>query len=94
MDGAVKPKEHQLHLTNRQKLALSGITSVGAFDETEILLDSTMGKMILKGTELHITQLNLDNESLVVEGTIKAIIYTDENSKGIKGKRLLDKILR
>jgi len=94
MEGVKKQKEHHLHLDKRQKLALSGITNVDTFNETEILLESVMGKMTLKGEGLHITQLNLEDETLLVEGMVRAIVYSDEESKGAKGKRFLDKILR
>ncbi len=90
----VKKKEHQLHLDKRQKLALSGITHVDTFNEAEIILESVMGKMTLKGESLHITQLNLDEETLMVEGAIRAIIYSDGETKGVKRKNLLNKILR
>lgn len=93
MEGTKKAKEHYLHLDKRQKLALSGITNVGTFNESEIVLESTMGKMLLKGEGLQITQLNLDEETLTVEGMVKAIVYSDGDSKG-KGKNLLNKILR
>lgn len=80
-------------MDKRQKLALGGITNVGTFNESEIVLESTMGKMLLRGEGLHITQLNLDDETLTVEGMVKAIVYSDSDSKG-KGKNLLKKILR
>ncbi len=94
MEEIKKKKEHQLHLDNRQKLALSGITHVDTFNEAEIVLESVMGKMTLKGESLHITQLNLDEETLMVEGAVRAIIYSDGEAKGIKRKNLLNKILR
>jgi len=93
MEANKQSKEHYLHLDKRKKLALSGITNVGTFSENEIILESTMGKMLLKGEGLHITQLNLDAETLTVEGMVKAIVYSDSESK-VKGKKLLNKILR
>jgi sporulation protein YabP len=81
-------------MDRRQKLVLSAIVNVGTFDEKEILLESTMGNMTLKGEGLHITQLNLDEQTLIVEGMIKAIIYTDGDTKGNKTRGLLEKILR
>ena len=94
MEGVKKLGEHCLKMDNRKKLALNGITHVDTFNETDIELDSVMGKIAIRGVGLNITQLNLDAETLMVEGMIKAIIYTDKEGKGINGKRLLDKILR
>lgn len=94
MEASGKPKEHQLHLDKRQKLSMTGITSVGTFNETEILLDSNMGNIALKGEGMHITQLNLEEERLMVEGKIRAIIYLDAESKSTKGKNILERILR
>ncbi len=94
MEGLKKQKDHSLQLDKRQKLFLSGIVNVGTFDEKEILLESTMGNMALKGEGLHIIQLNLDEQTLQVEGLIKAIIYSNGDGKGNRARGLLEKILR
>ncbi|WP_066634318.1 sporulation protein YabP [Desulfolucanica intricata] len=89
--------QNRILLTDRKHLALEGVQHVGSFDEREICLDTNMGFLLLKGEDLHITQLNLDSGRLVVEGYISSMEFQDGRSaKGMKakGKGVLSRILK
>jgi sporulation protein YabP len=87
---------HQLQMDNREMLSITGILNVGSFDEEELVLETKMGIMVLQGEGLHVTQLNLDEGKLVVEGLIKGITYAEERGKGLKlkGRHILDRLLK
>ena len=88
---------HQITLLDRSSLAIDGVNNVGSFDEELITLETNMGVLTIKGDGLHITQLNLDENRLVVRGHISALNYLeDAGVKGIKnrGKGILDRLLR
>lgn len=89
--------KHILSMEGRKKLTLQGVQHVGSFDEQEITLDTNMGFLQLKGEGMHITNLNLDQGSLVVEGFINALEYVEGRSaKGakVKGKGLINRLLK
>lgn len=88
---------HVLAIEGRKKLKLEGVQHVGSFDEQEITLDTNMGFLKLNGEGMHITHLNLDEGSLVVEGFINGLEYIEGRSaKGSKarGKGLINRILK
>lgn len=92
-----KQPAHKLLMNDRSSLAVDGVNHVGSFDEREIILETQMGVMLLRGDNLHITQLNLDDGNLLVEGFITSIEYTeDKGGKNFKarGKGILDKIFK
>ena len=72
---------HNAILENRQKLMLSGITDVDSFNEKEIYLFTQLGEMLVKGENLHINEMSVENGELSVEGEISAIIYGDKERK-------------
>ncbi len=93
----VDKSKYQMIMTNREHVEVEGVEHVASFDELEIVLGTKLGVLLLKGENMHITQLNLDEGRLVVEGKIKCIDYDEERAvKGLRGrsKGLLDRILK
>ena len=73
--------KHNAILENRRKLMLSGITDVDSFNEKEIYLFTQLGEMLVKGENLHINEMSVENGELSVEGEISAVIYGDKERK-------------
>ena len=78
-------RKHTLNLVDRERLAMTGVTDVFAFDEQVIELETTDGYVDLEGTDLHIVKMNLDSGELIVEGKISQIAYQDQVSAKKKG---------
>lgn len=78
----IKAVNHNIIIENRKKFTLSGIKDVISFDEETVVTQSSIGKLVIKGEDLHI--LNFDNQSydLLGEGKINAIVYTADESGG------------
>ena len=76
-----------LILKDRKLLELSGAREVISFNEERILLQTTQRLLDIKGRGLNIHNLNLDNESIKIEGLITSLNYTDKSmDKGILQK--------
>lgn len=85
--------QHKLSLVNRQYFALEGVVQIESSDEKEIVLETKMGFLFLQGDDLHITQLNLEDGEMKVEGYIKVLEFNDAKM-GNKGKSFLNRILK
>lgn len=70
-------KTHEIKIINRESLYLSGIKKIDNFDETEFLLDSVMGNILIKGNNLEVNLLDTDKGDVRIKGKINSIIYTD-----------------
>lgn len=68
---------------NRSAASITGVLHVESFNESTILLETDLGMLEIRGEELHIKKLNLDNNSgeLEVEGGIYGLEYFDEDYK-------------
>jgi len=86
---------HCLTLNNCEVLEATGIVFVSSFDDREVILDTTHGLLCLRGEDLNISQLNLDEGKVVVQGKLAIIEYKSpgKNMKG-KGKSLVERILK
>ena len=83
--GGINLEENKLHniiMENRNRLSVSGVKDVGAFNEEMIQLSTSMGELIVKGYNLHINKLNIDDGELKIDGEIASLVY--EESKGEK----------
>ena len=70
-------------IEGRKKLNISGVRDVISFDDETILLDTALGKMTVKGEEIHISNFNTETGVLSAEGQIHAVVYmSDGKSSG------------
>ena len=61
-------------------LTVSGVEDVDRFDETEIVMNTSLGVLVVTGDSLHIGKLSLDGGELHVDGRIDAIAFEDAPS--------------
>ena len=64
-------------VTNREQVALDGVIHVDSFDDREIILETELGMMAIRGEDLHIKQLSLDDGHLNVEGVVRTVDYLE-----------------
>ena len=82
MEEAVR-KNHNIIIEDRKKFTLTGIKDVVSFDEETIALDTYLGRLIIKGSGLHITNFANETGDLLGEGKIYAFAYTiEEKNRG------------
>lgn len=75
-------------LENRGKLNISGVSDVLNFDENMVNVNTDLGLLCVKGYDLKLNRLNLDNTELLVEGNILSLTYSDTYQKGSFLKKL------
>ena len=77
----MKSKVQNLILENREKLSVSGVIDVESFNDECVIIDTEMGILVVKGEDLHISRLNLDNSELNIEGDIISCEYNESQGK-------------
>lgn len=65
-------------LENRRKITVSGVGDVGSFDEEAVSLYTEEGMLSIKGEDLKINKLSLEEGEVIIEGRIDAMQYSDE----------------
>lgn len=70
---------HNIIMENRKKLVISGVTQVDSFDDQSVMLATSMGDLTIKGSDLHISQLNVDSGELNITGNIYGMVYSEND---------------
>lgn len=83
---------HNVILENRQKVSISGVEDVDSFDEAEMIIQTNMGTVSLKGENLHINKFNVDTGELVIEGDVDEFVYHDDGGYGKKGRLVFQNV--
>lgn len=88
-----KGKQHDLRMQNRKQLDISGVQNVESFDSEEFLLQTELGHLTIRGQNLHIKNLSLEEGLLSIEGLVHSLIYLNPGSQA-KNKSLLGKLFK
>ncbi len=75
---AIKP--HSLTMEDRCRLSVNGVEDVESFDEREIIMKTSQGSLIIRGSGLHIGKISLDVGEMRVEGLISELMYEEQSS--------------
>ncbi|GGG24783.1 sporulation protein YabP [Paenibacillus abyssi] len=85
-----KAKRQEVKMLNRKVLEISGVSNLESFDSEEFLLETDCGFLTIKGQNLHIKHLSLEQGLVAIEGLVHSLAYLDgqapEKSKGLFGK--------
>lgn len=90
----IKPKIQNIIIENREKMSISGVIDVESFNDESVIIDTELGTLVVKGEDLHINKLNLDNSELIIEGDIISCEYSDREGPGSRGFGFLSKMFK
>lgn len=86
-------KHQEVKMVNRKLLEISGVSKVEGFDSEEFLLDTECGFLTIRGHNLHIKNLDLEQCLIVIEGTVDSLVYLDANARD-KSKSFFGKLFK
>ena len=70
---------HGLTITERKNLIISGVKKIESFDNEEFLMETTLGFLVIKGSELEIIKLDTYQGNVSIKGRVDSLMYLDEN---------------
>lgn len=72
---------HEVKINDRREIFLTGIKRIDSFDNEEFLMESSMGIILLKGTNLEIIRLDTHDGNVKIKGKIISFTYLDGEGK-------------
>ena len=81
-------------IENREKACITGVIDIHSFDDELVLVQTELGVLTIKGDDLKMNKLSLDNNELIVEGKIIAIAYSDINNNSKSNKGFMNKLFK
>lgn len=72
---------HEVKMTDRKTIYLTGIKKIVSFDNEEFLMESNMGLILLKGESLELNKLDTSDGNVKIKGKINSLSYVDGKTK-------------
>ena len=94
MEEKISRRPHLLDLMNRGTGSVTGIQDVVAFDENQIVLDTDMGLLTVKGKGLHVSRLTLEKGEVDIEGTVDSLVYSSNETYRKQGESLFARLFK
>ncbi|MDI9495618.1 MAG: sporulation protein YabP [Bacillota bacterium] len=66
-----------LMLENKEILNVTGVEGVDNFNDETVVLMTTKGRLTIKGENLSISKLNVDEGKLMVKGIINSLVFSE-----------------
>ncbi len=93
MEESGRAGTHKIVMNARKTAVISGVLDVLSFDTKEVLLQTDLGILLLRGDDLHVNRLTLEKGEVDLDGRIDSLSYS-ENSH-LKGEdSFLKKLFR
>ena len=70
---------HNFVCKERKHLEMSGVKNIERFDENEFIMETSLGFMCIKGSELVLNKLDNEHGDVIIKGNINSIEYTSDH---------------
>lgn len=85
-------RAHACRLENRSAASLTGVREVVSFDENQVVVDTDMGLLTIKGKELHVSRLMVEKGELEVDGQVDSLAYSSNEAYRKAGQSILTRL--
>ena len=90
----IRTRAHKVVLENRSWGTVTGIQDVVSFDENQIVLDTDMGLLTIKGKNLHVSRLTLEKGETDIDGSIDSLAYSSNEAYRKSGESLFSRLFK
>lgn len=86
--------QHKLTMAGRKTCNLTGVIDAISFDLSEILLETELGILMIKGSDLHVKRLTLEKGEVDLEGRIDSLTYSEHTTMAARRESLLRRMFK
>ncbi|MGL5259936.1 MAG: sporulation protein YabP [Lachnospiraceae bacterium] len=90
----IRQRAHKVSLINRKTCTLTGVIDVLAFDVNEILLETDLGMLMIRGQELKVTRLTLEKGEVDIEGKVDSFTYSENTTFHNKAESIITRLFK
>lgn len=85
---------HGVSIAERKNILVTGVKKIESFDNEEFLMDTTLGFLVIKGSELEIIKLDTYQGNVSIKGNVDSLIYANKGLKKEKEESFLSKLFK
>lgn len=94
IETMVTTYNHNVTINERKNIVISGVKKIDSFDNEEFLMETNMGYIVLKGTELEIVKLDTYQGNVSIKGKVNSLTYMENLSKKNKEDGVFNKLFK
>lgn len=85
---------HIVSLLDRKNLNLSGVKKIESFDETEFLMDTVMGFLVINGSGLELVKMDSLQGNVTIKGQVNSMVYMEDNKTAKKENSIFNRLFK
>lgn len=85
---------HSISINERKNIVITGVKKIDSFDDEEFLLETSMGYIVIKGSELEIIKLDTYQGNVSIKGKINSLSYMENLNKKEKEDSIIGKLFK
>ena len=85
---------HRIAMEGRRRVEVTGVQDLLVFDETEVIMETSEGMLSIRGGDLHMSNLSLEQGLIGLAGEISEVVYDEAGAAGKKGSGLMGRLFR
>ena len=85
---------HGVSIAERKNILVTGVKKIEGFDNEEFLMDTTLGFLVIKGSELEIIKLDTYQGNVSIKGNVDSLSYATKGLKKEKDESFLNKLFK
>ena len=85
---------HGISLAERKNVVVTGVKKIESFDNEQFIIDTTLGLLTIKGSDLEIIKLDTYQGNVSIKGRIDSLVYMDNELKKNKEETFLSKLFK
>ena len=85
---------HGITISERKNILVTGVKKIESFDNEEFFMETSLGYLVIKGSELEIIKLDTYQGNVSIKGRIDSMAYIDSSSKKDKENSIINKLFK
>ena len=79
-DSTINNYNHSINIVERKTILVTGVKKIESFDNEEFLMETTLGYLVIKGSELEIIKLDTYQGNVSIKGHVDSLGYFETSS--------------
>ena len=85
---------HGISISERKSILVTGVKKIESFDNEEFFMETTLGFLVIKGSELEIIKLDTYQGNVSIKGRVDSLAYIESGSKKEKESSIINKLFK
>ena len=94
MDKDILTGNHNITISARKNINITGVKKIENFDNSQFILETLMGYMIIKGEGLELVKLDTLQGHVTIKGFLCSINYVEDNLKKDKAESIFSRLFK